>query len=308
MILYLSIICAVLGIVASDTPQQYESNIIFYGLNSKNASAPFISNFNQSIVEQGCDPTKNFTVIAHGWMEGFSTPWVRYLITKLLEHRGGCVFFMDYSKYANVSDYFQLTPHFDGISAVMLKKVKQIGNYDRQFFFGFSFGSRLSIDVGNKIGNQSIARMDLCDPAGPGFDTGKDPKPAAKVVSCIDTSTDKGTGNYNCHQNFIMGRCGSYQDAAGSYPVGSHGLCPYFYNLAFTYNYTYSNNFGCSSGRMIKNPPASVKMGYLGDFNRTLYVGDIFINNAKYPPYIIENNLVDNQLPNLLTFMNNVKP
>lgn len=134
--------------------------------NLTSASAVFTSGFNQSIEEQGCDPTNNFSLIAHGWIESFKTPWVQYMITKLLQHRGGCVFFMDYSKYANVSDYFQLTPHFDGIAAVMLKKVQQIGNYDRQFLFGFSFGSRLCIDVGNKVGNQSISRMDLCDPAG----------------------------------------------------------------------------------------------------------------------------------------------
>lgn len=142
---------------------------------------------------------------------------------------------------------------------------------------------------------------------GPGFDTGRDPKPSAKNVRCINTSTDKGTGNYNCHQNFRMGRCGSNQDAAGGYPVGSHGLCPYLYNLAFTYNYTYSNNFGCYSGRMIRDPPPQVKMGYLGDFNSTLYVGDIFINTARYPPYIMENNLIDNQFASLLSHFNTCK-
>lgn len=143
---------------------------------------------------------------------------------------------------------------------------------------------------------------------GYGFDNGKDPKSAAKIVACINTSSDKGTGVYNCHQNFRMGRCGSYQDAAGSFPIGSHGLCPYFYNLAFTYNFTYSNSFGCSSWRMVQNPPKNVKMGYLGEFNRTLYSGDIFINTARHPPYIIEKNLFENQFASLLTFMNNAKP
>ena len=105
-------------------------------------------------------------MIVHGWTEGFVTSWVQPIVSNLLRHRGGCVFFMDYSKYSNVSNYFALTPHFDGISAVLLKKIQQIGNFDRQFFFCFSFGSRLCIDAGLKLGNQSIARMDLCDPAG----------------------------------------------------------------------------------------------------------------------------------------------
>lgn len=105
-------------------------------------------------------------MIVHGWTEGISTEWVNKTIRQLLTHRGGCVFFMDYSKYANVSDYFNLVSHFEGISAVLTQKFKQIENYDRQYCFGFSFGSRLCVDAGIAIGNQSIARMDICDPAG----------------------------------------------------------------------------------------------------------------------------------------------
>jgi hypothetical protein len=105
-------------------------------------------------------------MIAHGWMEGVTTPWVKTTVEKLLRYRGGCVFFIDYVNFSNVSDYSALTPHFAGISAVFLKKAKQIGNYGRQYLYGFSFGARLCIDVGLKIGNQSIARMDVCEPAG----------------------------------------------------------------------------------------------------------------------------------------------
>lgn len=105
-------------------------------------------------------------MIAHGWSEGIITPWVPMTVRNLLKFRGGCVFVMDYSTYSNVSDYFTLTPHFAGISAVFLKKFKQVANYDRQYCFGFSFGGRLCIDVGLKIGNQTIDRMDICEPAG----------------------------------------------------------------------------------------------------------------------------------------------
>lgn len=126
----------------------------------------FVSTFNTSIADQGCDVDGNFAMIAHGWIEGIITPWVRLVVRNLLKFRGGCVFFMDYSTFANVSNYFSLTYNFNGISDVFLKKFRQIGNYDRQYCFGFSFGSRLCIDVGLRIGNQSIGRMDLCDPAG----------------------------------------------------------------------------------------------------------------------------------------------
>lgn len=132
---------------------------------SKNPTQ-FVSSFDAPIADQGCAINGNFAMIAHGWSEGLATPWVEITARNLLKYRGGCVFFMDYSKFANVSNYFTLTPHFDGISAVFLKKFRQIGNFRRQYCFGFSFGSRLCIDVGLKIGYHLIDRMDLCDPAG----------------------------------------------------------------------------------------------------------------------------------------------
>lgn len=140
---------------------------------------------------------------------------------------------------------------------------------------------------------------------GPGFDKNLDPKPAAKVVGCINTSTDMGTNVYNCHQNFRMGKCGEWQAASGSFPIGSHGLCPYLYNLAFSYDYVSNNHYGCSSKREVKDPPNNVKMGYLGNFNRTLYIGDIFIGTSKYPPYIVNNKVIENQFQSLLEFSNN---
>jgi alpha-beta hydrolase superfamily lysophospholipase len=125
----------------------------------------FVSNFSSTLAQQGCDPNGNVAMIVHGWNEGVTTGWANETISKLLQKRGGCVFFMDYSKYAVVSDYFALVSNFKSISAVLVKKLQQIANYDRQFLFGFSFGSRLCIDAGFKIGNKVIARMDLCDPA-----------------------------------------------------------------------------------------------------------------------------------------------
>lgn len=109
-----------------------------------------------------------------------------------------------------------------------------------------------------------------CEPAGPGFDsnqtyTKESPLDSAKFVQCIHTSYDKGTSKRNCHQNWHLGYCGLSQIASGPYPLGSHGLCPYFYNSAF------SNQFfaipkpaHCStSQRLPPNIPDGMAMGYV---------------------------------------------
>lgn len=108
-------------------------------------------------------------MIVHGWNEGIATPWVNITVNNLLRYRGGCVFVMDYTKLANVTDYYVLVQNFPGIAAVLLKKLKQIGTSGQQYCFAFSFGSRLCMDAGKKFANQTgqmIDRMDLCDPAG----------------------------------------------------------------------------------------------------------------------------------------------
>lgn len=121
-----------------------------------------------------------------------------------------------------------------------------------------------------------------------------DPKPAAKNVACINTSSDKGTVVYNCHQNFRMGVCGFAQVAAGPYPLGSHGLCPYIYLSAFDNDFVANNVHACYSDRSVKSPSKDVKMGYNANFDRSLYQGDIFIATAQYPPYVVINNIINN--------------
>ena len=110
--------------------------------------------------------TGNFSMVVHGWKESYGTLWVKETIRQLLIHRGGCVFCIDYSKYSKASNYSSLVSNFTGISDVLLKKFKQIKNYERQYCFGFSFGSRFCIEVGINVGHQLIGRMDLCDTAG----------------------------------------------------------------------------------------------------------------------------------------------
>jgi hypothetical protein len=117
--------------------------------------------------------------------------------------------------------------------------------------------------------------------AGPGFDYvyKRDPKRAARNVQCIHTSEDAGTRERKCHQNWLMGHCGKYQNAADSVPAiyceltnspvctnnpkFSHNLCPYLYNSAFEHDFVVNNHHNCSSKRMATGLPANFKMGFM---------------------------------------------
>jgi hypothetical protein len=130
-----------------------------------------------------------------------------------------------------------------------------------------------------------------------------DPKPAAKNVACINTSVDQGTYVYNCHQNFRMGYCGFSQLAGPFISVGSHGLCPHFYNFAFKYDFVPNNYYGCGSYRLPTNTTSDIKMGYLATFNRTELRGDIFVMTALHPPFVAGKSLVYNEFDSLLVSM-----
>ena len=217
---------------------------IFLFRTSKN----FISTFNDKLQDFGCNSSGLWAVIVHGWLESTNhTTWIPNLVQNLSKHRGGCLLLMDYSNYSKNQDYYGMFNQFDGISAVLLKKVNQIleegFTAENGYMFGFSFGSHLVYDVGIKTGGQ-IAKIDskyfsymnqqfalqnqftACDPAGPGFDSTikwKDPRLSGKSVQCIHTSLDKGTYTRSCHQDWLMGYCGYIQPAAGGYPLGHHG-------------------------------------------------------------------------------------
>lgn len=109
----------------------------------------------------------------------------------------------------------------------------------------------------------------VCEPAGPGFDfrfvVAPDHRTAAQNVQCIHTSSDKGTRfTANCNQNWRMGNCGLSQVGAGPPPLGSHGLCPYFYNAAFKYNFlAMPKPNECRSRKTATSWPDSFRMGYM---------------------------------------------
>lgn len=144
-------------------------------------------------------------MITHGWGEKLSrTLWIKSMIQNFLALRGNCVFFMDYSNFSS-SGYFDLTPHFHDISAVLTKNILSFDTPENVVLFGFSFGARLVIDAGIDVSleGKKIDKIYACDPAGPAFQHySRDPLEAANFVQCINTSTDKGTHVYNCHQNW----------------------------------------------------------------------------------------------------------
>lgn len=124
------------------------------------------------------------------------------------------------------------------------------------------------------------AQILVCEPAGPGFDSnstytkGMDPMKSAQNVQCIHTSADKGTTKRQCHQNWMLGHCGRFQTAAGAPPMGSHGLCPHFYNSAFRNKFrAIAKPNNCPTSLRAVNQTyidAGYHMGY--EENRTKYV------------------------------------
>jgi alpha-beta hydrolase superfamily lysophospholipase len=165
-----------------------------------------------------CIPHGHVTIIIPGFGESIqATPWIKESINNFLALRGNCVFLMDYTVFGPVRTvkwYLYLWQHFFGISAVLKKKIEDIGAPENTVMFGFSFGSRLAIDVGHDLAmeGKQVDKIYACDPAGPGFTAYpadkrhfsrlKDPKKAANFVQCINTSVDKGTHYYDCHQNW----------------------------------------------------------------------------------------------------------
>lgn len=123
--------------------------------------------------------------------------------------------------------------------------------------------------------------------AGPGFDNKPttDHRLAAQNVQCIHTSRDKGTRFSLCNQNWKMGNCGISQDAASRPPYGSHGLCPYFYNLAFHHPfYAVSRPRQCRAKNEASRWPKKFRMGYLGE-DKELVQGELFALTSKNFPF-----------------------
>lgn len=122
-----------------------------------------MSEFNTTLTSQGCNPDGKFAIVTHGYLESIESPWVNELVTNLTIARGGCIVFMDYSHHAS-KDYITLRNVFQNISAVLLKKLRQMEGEgfsgDNGYGFGFSFGSRLLAEACSVFGYQKMKNLD----------------------------------------------------------------------------------------------------------------------------------------------------
>ncbi|XP_058463312.1 uncharacterized protein LOC131437771 [Malaya genurostris] len=253
----------------------FEQNVIFRFYNGGNLTKTTTIMKQPLLARTTCSTTQKFAIIVHGWRENcYDTFWVKDLEVNLNTYRGGCIICMDYSTFAS-NKYPYLFRRFNDLSAVLLKFLRTLQYegmlFENLYMFGFSFGGQLVLDAGNQIGYNAIQAIDSCDMAGVGFDQDHffrriDFRSAAKNVQCIHTSTDKGTRLMNkCHQNWRMGQCGFRQPAAGKPPLGSHGLCPVFYNLAFRVKFLAEKKpTDCDMERdSAAQYPTGFRMGYL---------------------------------------------
>ncbi|XP_055685646.1 inactive pancreatic lipase-related protein 1-like [Lutzomyia longipalpis] len=198
-------------------------------------------------IEEGlCSAGDQLAMVVYGWTESCSTDWVIDLISNLTEYRGGCIICMDYSHYTQTASYIEypiIVTQFDGIRDVLKNEMEDLRTFgfdpSLTYMFGMSFGSQVVLQAAGLL-TQKIKEIDACDPAQVGFlpyPITPDPKLSADNVQCIHTSGDKGTVQRYCHQDWNMGHCGLYQDAAGLNPLNDHGTCPIFYNSAFRNNF-----------------------------------------------------------------------
>ncbi|XP_055691083.1 lipase member H-like [Lutzomyia longipalpis] len=237
-----------------------------------------------------CNPGDELAVIVHGWLESCSHEWLLDLVSNLTEVRGGCIVCMDYSRFSKNPDYFALVRQFPQILNVLYE---QLNDYRRAgldpsdtYMFGFSYGAHLCLQSAALLGERVVKEIDVCDPAGPGFPNMPDPLVSAENVQCIHTSNDKGTHKRNCHQNWNMGHCGWSQIAAGPYPKGSHGLCPYFYNSAFrNFFVAVSRPAACpATPRDCQEHPENFQMGYMERRKQKAF-GTLYAASTRNYPY-----------------------
>ncbi|XP_049539860.1 uncharacterized protein LOC125953985 [Anopheles darlingi] len=280
---------------------QFEERILLRFYHGGNLTKTTTLNDDERLLnDTNCTADERFALIVHGWRENcYEVPWVKELRNNLQKFRGGCIACMDYSAYSS-GGYGGLVARFRDIRDILLRTVQQLRyegvEYGRMFLFGFSFGAQLVLDVGNRVGSNELEAIDTCDMAGPGFDSDRmfkqtDFRAAAKNVQCIHTSIDKGTKFPNkCHQNWRMGQCGLRQAAAGPPPLGSHGLCPVFYNLAFEQQFLAQPKAPeCLALGEVATYPRNYRMGYM-ETRKSEVRGELFAATSDVYPYAVYTN------------------
>ncbi|XP_055589388.1 uncharacterized protein LOC129741665 [Uranotaenia lowii] len=244
--------------------------------------------------QYGCMPGNNFTIAVHGWMESAQNQWVQPMLANFSKYRRGCVMFMQYGHGPTYESYFSvLLPNFDGLANLLvqfLRRLETLGfDAGNGLLFGFSFGGQLVLEAGRRLGTQKLGRIDVCEPAGPGFDdngtySAAILKNSAKKVQCIYTGLMFSSLNRNCHVNWKMGFCGISQPASGAV-LSDHNICPYFYNSAFENRFpAMAKPLYCLSTKAAISWPQNFRMGFFCDVNSGA-TGDFYAKTSSVFPY-----------------------
>lgn len=150
-----------------------------------------------------------------------------------------------FSSYGTSLLYPLLVAKFDEITAILTQKLSNLedNGFDPNngFLFGFSFGAHVVLEGAYHFGEKKIGRIDVCEPTSMLFSSNSSSfvhaNQSAKFVQCIHTDFKFGTSLRVCQKDINMGKCGKSQMAASIPPNGSHGLCPIFYNISFSYDF-----------------------------------------------------------------------
>lgn len=161
--------------------------------------------------------------------------------------RGGCVCVMKFGYYAVDLNYFEVISEFDGIADVLARAIRTFLHFgfepQRTYMFGFSLGARLSMYAASRAKPaHPFERMDMCDPAGFGFDNHREHtnfaiRGLAKCVNCMHTSSFFGTRERRCDSDWLLGDCGKKQAAGLSGVADSHKLCTQFWIESFKHRF-----------------------------------------------------------------------
>ncbi|XP_055590953.1 uncharacterized protein LOC129743036 [Uranotaenia lowii] len=256
----------------------------FFISNSQQQELVPIPNDDADVFDQyGCTPRDKFAIIVHSWTESSETPWVLPMLWYFSAYRRGCIMVM--------------LPNFDRLTNALVTFIRRLLSLgfesNRGFLFGFSYGAQMVLEAGRRLGDQKLARIDVCEPAGAGFDgnltyNSLDMKSAANAVQCIFTSLISSTVNRtSCHINWHMGTCGFNQPAEKNYfELGSHGLCPYFYNSAFDNPFVAMKRpHYCPEWKRDVSWPKNFMMGYHCDVTSGV-TGDFYSKTTKDYPYV----------------------
>lgn len=192
---------------------------------------------------------------------------------------------MRYGYYALDMNYFEVVRDFDGIAAVLAVAIRHCIGAGfaaiRTYLFGFSLGARACLYAASKLRPEhQLEQLDLCDPAGYGFDghtehSNFDYTDLAQRVSCMHTSSFFGTSERRCDFDWNMGECGTHQVAAVGL-TDSHKLCPMFWNAAFR------NRFPAVSGESLDCPALDTDVTVTTSGNGTAAASPYFMGYKEH--------------------------